>query len=291
MARVVLVHGIGQQYLGRWSLHGAMAGALVDGVELAGGKGELTPDQVDVAFYGNLFRPVGMRGDSEPKRAADIVDDFEIELLYAWWAAAAAAEPGQVVHPEASGLRAPTPVTAQRAVNALLRSRCVSGAMAERFLLGSLRQVRWYLTVDSVREAALEAIAKRIGPDTRVLVGHSLGSVVAYEALCANPGWPVRALVTLGSPLGMPKLIFDRLRPPPAGGRGAWPASADIWHNLCDRHDVVASVKKLGPLFYDGINTINDEIVDNGWKVHDLGRHLTAVETGRAIRSGLGVAP
>jgi hypothetical protein len=183
MARVVLVHGIGQQYLGRWSLHGAMAGALVDGVELAGGKGELTPDQVDVAFYGNLFRPVGMRGDSEPKRAADIVDDFEIELLYAWWAAAAAAEPGQVVHPEASGLRAPTPVTAQRAVNALLRSRCVSGAMAERFLLGSLRQVRWYLTVDSVREAALEAIAKRIGPDTRVLVGHSLGSVVAYEAL------------------------------------------------------------------------------------------------------------
>ena len=289
MARVVLVHGVGQQYLGRWSLHGAVAGALVDGVELAGGAGRLTPDQVGVAFYGDQFRPVGMRGDDEPKRAADIVDDFEVKLLYAWWAAAAASEPGRVVHPEASGLRAPTPVTVQRAVNALLRSRCVSGAAAERFLLGSLRQVRWYLTIDRVREAVLEAVTARIESDTRVLVGHSLGSVVAYEALCANPDWPVRSLVTLGSPLGTPKLIFDRLRPPPAGGKGAWPAGTGIWRNLCDRHDVVASVKELGPLFDNGVFTVTDEVVDNGWKVHDLGRHLTAKETGRAILAGLEV--
>ena len=48
-----------------------------------------------------------------------------------------------------------------------------------------------------------------------MLVGHSLGSVVAYEALCANPEWPVRMLVTLGSPLGIPNLIFDRLEPAP----------------------------------------------------------------------------
>ena len=56
------------------------------------------------------------------------------------------------------------------------------------------------------------------------MVGHSLGSVVAYEALCAHPEWPVRALVTLGSPLGIRNLIFDRLVPAPAAGdsgRGA----------------------------------------------------------------------
>jgi pimeloyl-ACP methyl ester carboxylesterase len=29
--------------------------------------------------------------------------------------------------------------------------------------------------------------------DTAVLIGHSLGSVVAYEALCAHPEWSVRA--------------------------------------------------------------------------------------------------
>ena len=48
---------------------------------------------------------------------------------------------------------------------------------------------------------------------TEVIVAHSLGSVVAYEALCAHPEWPVRNLVTLGSPLGIRNLIFDQLVP------------------------------------------------------------------------------
>ncbi len=150
MARVILVHGVGQQYLGRWSLHGALAGALVDGIEHAGGVDRLSPDQVEVAFYGDEFRAAGLRGDDEPKRAADITDRFEAELLYEWWATAAAAEPDRVVHPDAQGLRGPTPVTVQRAINALLRSRCVSSTLAERFLLGSLRQVRWYLSIELV---------------------------------------------------------------------------------------------------------------------------------------------
>lgn len=283
----MVVHGVGQQYLGRWSLQGAVAGAIVDGVEHAGGEGWLIPGQVDVAFYGRLFRTRAWRGDDEPRRAADITDDFEIELLFALWVAAAAAEPDRVVSPEAAGLRAPVPVTAQKALDALLRSRCMSGAVAERFLLGSLRQVRWYMTDDQLRTAAIEAVAERIGSDTRVLVGHSLGSVVAYEALCANPAWPVHALITVGSPLGIPKLIFDRLRPPPSDGKGTWPPGLAMWHNLCDRNDVVAVIKRLGPLFDTGTHRIGDELIDNGWKVHDLGRHLTAVETGRAVLTGL----
>ena len=287
MAKVIIVHGVGQQYLGRWSLQGFAARALVDGVEHACGEGRLLPGEVDVAFYGNLFRMPARRGDDEPVRAADVTDPFEVELLYELWAAAAAAEPDRVVSPYASGLRAPVPVKAQQAVNALLRSRCMSGAAAERFLLGSLRQVRCYLTDDRIRKAALETVAARIGLDTRVVVGHSLGSVVAYEALCANPGWPVRMLVTVGSPLGIPKLIFDRLQPPPADGKGVWPAGLETWHNLCDRNDFVAIVKRLGPLFDTDARKICDQQVDNGWRTHDLGRHLTASETGSAVLAGL----
>jgi hypothetical protein len=227
MARVVVVHGVGQQFLGRWSLQDAVARALADGVELAVGEGQLVPDDVAVAFYGDLFRVPGRRANDEPRRAEDISDGFEVELLYAWWAAAATAEPDRVFHPDTLGLRAPTPVTAQRAINALLRSRCVSNRVAERFLLGSLRQVRWYLTADEIRQAVLAAVTARVGPDTRVLLGHSLGSVVAYEALCANPDWPVRALVTVGSPLGIPTLIFDRLRPPPTERVSGQPGSGD----------------------------------------------------------------
>jgi len=287
MARVVVVHGVGQQYLGRWSLQDGVARAVVDGVEHAGAEGRLSLDQVDVAFYGNLFRPAGRRGDGEPVQASDLCENFEAGLLYAWWAGAADAEPDRVASPAASGMRVPVPVTVQRALDALLRSRCVSTATAEAFLVGALRQVSLYLTCDRLRAAAMHAVAARVGPDTRVLIGHSLGSVVAYESLCANPSWPVRTLVTLGSPLGTPKLIFDRLRPAPVGGKGAWPAGITGWRNLCDRYDVVAAVKRLGPLFDCGTRSVADEIVDNGWKVHELGRHLTARETGRAVLTGL----
>ena len=97
-----------------------------------------------------------------------------------------------------------------------------------------------------------------IGDDTRVMVGHSLGSVVAYEALCAHPQWPVRALVTLGSPLGIRNLIFDRLVPAPrlrptAGRvRGRGRGRVRSWVNVADEGDVVALVKDLRPLFGRG---------------------------------------
>ena len=52
MARVVVVHGIGQQYLGPRSMHASVAAAVVDGVLLAGGP-KLPEDVVEVAFYGD----------------------------------------------------------------------------------------------------------------------------------------------------------------------------------------------------------------------------------------------
>jgi len=64
---------------------------------------------------------------------------------------------------------------------------------------------------------AQHCVEKVITDQTRVLVGHSLGTVVAYEALCAHPEWPVRTFVSLGSPLGISILIFELLRPAPEG--------------------------------------------------------------------------
>jgi len=97
----------------------------------------------------------------------------------------------------------------------------------------NLKQVRTYVTELDVRQKAIGRVANVVTHKTRVLVGHSLGTVVAYEALCAHPEWPVTTLVTLGSPLGIRKLIFDRLQPPPerdgmsgrvgGPGRAEWP--------------------------------------------------------------------
>ncbi|MFJ7067978.1 alpha/beta fold hydrolase [Streptomyces sp. NPDC101115] len=293
MARAVVVHGVGQEYLGRRTLHGPVAAALADGVELAAGAGDVPAsavpavEDVDVAFYGDAFRSAGAKsGRTAVRTVGDLTDPYEQELLLAMAEAAGGA--GERRGPT----KAPTPRVLQQAMNALLRSPFLPGPVAERFLLGVLRQVRRYFGEEKVRARALDAVASRVGPDTTVLVGHSLGSVVAYEALCAHPEWPVRHLVTLGSPLGMPSLVFDRLRPAPGDGPGRWPEGLTGWTNLADRHDVVASVKQLAPLFGTvggGVppRVPRDVPVDNGWKVHDLLRHLTARETGAAIGEGL----
>jgi hypothetical protein len=92
------------------------------------------------------------------------------------------------------------------------------------------------------------------------------------------------AFVSLGSPLGIRTLLFDRLDPAPQRGVGLWPQGLDTWVNIADRGDVVALVKCLQPLFGDGVR---DRCVDNGAKAHDARPYLTAVETGEAIASAL----
>jgi pimeloyl-ACP methyl ester carboxylesterase len=107
-----------------------------------------------------------------------------------------------------------------------------------------------YLTDSALREAARDRVRALIGPDTTVVVAHSLGTVVAYEALCSLPGHRVRELVTLGSPLGVRNLIFDGLLPPPTADLGSWPGTpATRWTNIADARDVVALVEDLRPRF------------------------------------------
>ncbi|MFJ7773431.1 hypothetical protein ACIQ1J_34885 [Streptomyces sp. NPDC097107] len=290
MAAIVVVHGIGKQYLGARSLHGGIASALLDGVRLAGGP-PVKAEDVEVAFYGHWFRPPGSTPTKgEPAYShRDVTDPFEVELLLALWLEAARREPGRVPSPEtgAAQLKAPVPYTVQRALHALARSSFLAGT-ADRFLIGVLKQVRRYLTDDGgVRDRIQREIAACVTDDNRVLVGHSLGSLIAYEALCAHPEWPVTTLVTIGSPLGIPNLVFDRLRPRPQTGKGSWPGLVRNWTNLCDRADVVALVKELAPLFPGKAREVTDVLVDNGWRAHAIERHLTAVETGAAIAAGL----
>ena len=72
-----------------------------------------------------------------------------------------------------------------------------------------LGQAVRYLTEPAIREAAIAAVHEHLGDDTRVVLAHSLGSVVAYEApprQTARPQ-PLPLLITIGSPLGLPSVI------------------------------------------------------------------------------------
>ncbi|MGW9206336.1 antibiotic ABC transporter ATP-binding protein [Embleya sp. NPDC055664] len=290
MTKVVFVHGVGKQYLSEDSLARDVVPELRGGTRLADGPVP-TAEEVGVAFYGDLFRPAGTRsaGD-EPFDAADVVDDDEFDLLMAWWAEAARVDPG-VPGPDSGGTRGVAGAAGSRAVrlkavraalDALTGARFLTGVL-DRALIGDLKQMVRYLTDEDIRAPARARVAARITPKTRVVVAHSLGSVVAYETLC-NTSHRVDTLVTLGSPLGMRALVHARLRPAPIEGMGWWPQGLRAWTNVADSGDVVAVVRELRHTFGE---RVRDVVVDNGSHMHDATRYLTAVETGTAIVAGL----
>jgi pimeloyl-ACP methyl ester carboxylesterase len=280
MAKIVGVHGVGHQFKGENTLRAEWLPALKDGLVRA--KHQLASDEDFLcAFYGDLFRPGGKGAMDPPYDASDVSEEWEREFLELWWREAARVDQ-TVVGPDAR-TKVSVPSIVQRALDALSQSPFFAG-LAEHALIYDLKQVRRYLREPEVRREAGARVQRAIGSDTRVLVGHSLGSVVAYEALCAHPEWQVNVFVTLGSPLGIRNLIFEALDPAPRSGKGVWPPGIKQWVNIADGGDVVALVKELGPLFGP---RVTDRRVDNGAKAHDATRYLTTQEVGDAVAIGL----
>ena len=102
-----------------------------------------------------------------------------------------------------SGTRQPSPWppgsrgakagTAKRTVGHMLQAIADTpffGNAAQRVVIWFLKQVHRYVTEPDIRRAAQQSLINRIGTATRVVVAHSLGSVVAYETLCAHPEFP-----------------------------------------------------------------------------------------------------
>jgi len=98
-----------------------------------------------------------------------------------------------------------------------------------------------YLTNDSISGVIDAGVASAM-PDNgeAVVVGHSLGSVVAYQVLrreAASRGWKVPLFMTVGSPLGVEE-IRTRIRR--LSGPVRCPEGVARWENAMDERDVVA---------------------------------------------------
>ncbi|MGH8909608.1 MAG: hypothetical protein ACRD0K_24740 [Egibacteraceae bacterium] len=111
----------------------------------------------------------------------------------------------------------------------------------------------------------------------RIVIAHSLGSVVAYEALWARPDPHVELLITLGSPLAMPDVVFDRLDPAPNGGRGARPPGVARWVNLADPGDLIAIPRPLTRRF--ARVDADDERSIHAFAFHRVARYLACPAT------------
>jgi pimeloyl-ACP methyl ester carboxylesterase len=143
-----------------------------------------------------------------------------------------------------------------------------------------LRDVYLYLKSPPVRESIDAIVSAMLKPDTAVVVGHSLGSVVAYNILNAAT-IKVPLYVTVGSPLGI-RAIRNTLSPitNPSGAKG--------WYNALDTRDIVA----LYPLDKDNFDVapaITNYTGVHNWtdNRHGIIGYLDDADVAKAIRAGL----
>lgn len=278
---IVGVHGIGQQQFGRAQLLRDWVPAISDGVEAA--TGEARADlAVDIAFYGNVFlRKVAVAAKGATRAAAEnLLEDLDSAELSDLDEAVAEI----VSADEVDAAAELPPVKGTRHVPSWLQVRLRAidakfGAAAGVLYVGELRQVRRYLADPMVKATVDEIVARKIADaagEVRILVGHSLGSVVAWEFVRQHPDHDLD-LVTLGSPLGL-RMVRSRL--PEQGRTGGVFQQASRWVNVRDPGDPVACAGDLST-WWPGVA---DRYVDNGRDdVHNACRYLSKAETGSAI--------
>ena len=117
-------------------------------------------------------------------------------------------------------------------LHAVLKALDRHKKMGDVVLDSFTRDVYVYLTNAGVRRRIDDIVSKELTDDPCVVVGHSLGSIVAYNVLRDHNN-PVIRYITVGSPLGI-KAVKNRLP------RIEMPQSTSSWHNARDPEDVVA---------------------------------------------------
>ncbi|MFJ9761070.1 alpha/beta hydrolase [Streptomyces sp. NPDC101149] len=265
--QLVFVHGIGDprdpdEALTEWKR------ALASGARAAGLASEISALTMDwmadcsYAYYGDLFTD----GESQGAGDLDSLDEEETAIvlgLLAEFLDEEAARPenrdnralarlraqvlpdGQAQGAGEVGRHAWAVMTAVAAVPGVAQ---VARWATARDVLRTWSQPARYLrrrdrasegrTLDvRIRDRVLDCLDRE---RPAVVVGHSLGSVVAFEALASYNG-PVPLLVTIGSPIATSGLVWPRLRPRPP----ATPGCVDRWLDFWDNDDVVVPRRKL----------------------------------------------
>ncbi|WP_204103427.1 MULTISPECIES: alpha/beta hydrolase [Spirulina sp. CCY15215] len=154
------------------------------------------------------------------------------------------------------------------------------------------------VVLNELKQAVREAKDRKIA-----VIGHSMGSIIAYDALRdlgqSDPDLKVAHLITIGAPLGLPyvkgKIIKERGYDP----RVRTPSIVtESWVNYADKRDVIAldvhladdyEANDLGVQVVDDV-IANDYILPNGWpSYHKSYGYLRTPEFSKYIKSFLGL--
>ncbi|MFF7646998.1 alpha/beta hydrolase [Streptomyces canus] len=261
--RLVFVHGIGGPRRPSVEL-GAWLEALGVGAGLAGHTRHIS-DVVEgrtvdarFAYYWDVFAlgraqgpstPAGDEGEREDALVRELLQEAIDERL----TESTGSDETRLLHharsqlvplgtPQGLGSVARQVLGAANTLLSLPGLRTFGGWASASLMVGHLRQVARYLsrgepdaaglTLDARIRRCVERELDPSGPT--IVVAHSLGTVVALEALQSYDG-TVPLLVTLGSPMGMRTAVRDRMHPRPL----RVPDRVETWLNFWDRDDLV----------------------------------------------------
>lgn len=321
-ARVVFVHGIGgprdpAKELGQWSA------ALAAGMCAAGHEDQAERLLADASggrrfvYYGDLFTTPGAQGEgpwspsgSEGEILAGLLGDVVASLIAENELETdpdrRAAELDVLEHARAQTAYG---VRQEQGGGEILRKaldvattllelrpwRSAGTWVAPKLMVRDLAQVARYLARGE-REAAGGSLDERIrarvcealGDGPNLVVAHSLGTVVALEALHEYAG-DVPLFVTLGSPISMRAAVWPRLRPRPPTA----PAGVRSWLNFWDRDDLIAVRPRLEEDVAPnaaGVAPVSRRVDSDGLWVHPAQKYLAqpavAGPVAAALRDG-----
>lgn len=120
-----------------------------------------------------------------------------------------------------------------------------------------------------------------------MIIGHSLGSVIAWDALWTlsredTSGCRVDLFLTFGSPLGT-RFVQHRVLGHDCTGRERYPANIRRWHNITAVGDLTAFDPKLRNDFYEMVKLgLTEDICDNREPVYNHFRNEQGLNVHRS---------
>ena len=226
MVHLILVHGRGQEFSNPAAVQRPLEEALRWGLERVGS--EVFKDiPLTLAYYGDYWRPDAVAFESvTPATPTELQRQVSEDMLNAATEPSYALERLELV--DWSNLN--------RLATSLDRYLHLGDRVVQLFL----EDVELYFADDRLRNLALDRVAKAANEvnDEIVLLGHSLGSVVAYDFVRERPGGSIRGFITLGAPLGLPT-VLRRMESP------QFPKRAKRWANFFESRDFVTGGVRL----------------------------------------------
>lgn len=248
--RILFVHGIAQGGKDRAQLEKVWVETLQEGFDQAG-KPWPKDLAVDFPFYGDVLDAF-VREEDLPRpddvlaKGAGGNDEFEV---FTQAALDEMQQDGPVTEAEVQAQMDPA-TSQEKGIQNWGWVRAIARAIDRRLTPVSeftiehfLREVFVYTARKHVTKEINDIVVEKLTGEPTVVVGHSLGTVVAYNVLRQGlAGRDIRGFVTVGSPLGLKTLA-------PTLGVLGHPVPQAGWFNAYDHRDIVALHPLESPYF------------------------------------------